>query len=147
MCFHKDIMFRQLTQFSKQRILVPVKVRNINTRLSIDINYALWDTGAVQTVISKDIAKCLQLKPTSIGKVDTANGTVRSWTVSCEFELPDGGVFEIENVIVPDNNLKGHVVLGMDIMSFGISQIKTINIDNQKYIELLFEINKMAIKG
>lgn len=135
-------MFRQLTPFSKRRILVPVKVRNTNTRLTIYISDALWDTGAAQSVLSKDIAACLQLKSNGIGKVDTANGSVRSWNVSCEIEMPDGCIFEIDNVVVPDNDLEKHVVLGMDIISHGLTQINTINIDNKKYIELMFGANK-----
>lgn len=134
-------MFRQLTPFSKRRILVPVKVRNTNTRLTIDISDALWDTGAAQSVISKDIAACLQLKPKGIGEVDTANGSVRSWNVSCEIEIPDGCIFEIDNIVVPDNDLEKHVVLGMDIISHGLTQIRTINVDNKKYTELMFRVN------
>lgn len=79
---------------------------------------ALWDTGAMGSVIDSSIVKELGLKPTGNARVFHANGESIVNTYSVSIGLPNGVTFP--TVRVTEGNLNGiKVLIGMDIISNG----------------------------
>lgn len=81
---------------------------------------ALWDTGATNSVITKQTAIDLQLKPVSIVNVQHAGGISQQNAYIVNIFLPN-------NIIIPnvkvtecaDTNGKFGVIIGMDIICIG----------------------------
>lgn len=94
---------------------------------------AIWDTGATQTCISRDVAEALELQMHGKGYATTANGDASFSTAHCVITMPDNGCFELSQVLVNlSTNLKEHVLIGQDIMQHGLRwltllRIKTIS--------------------
>jgi hypothetical protein len=79
---------------------------------------ALWDTGAMGSVIDGSVVKELGLKPTGNAKVFHANGEAIVNTYSISIALPNGLTFP--TVRVTEGCLNGtKVLIGMDIISIG----------------------------
>lgn len=79
---------------------------------------ALWDTGAMGSVIDSSIVKELGLKPTGNARVFHANGESIVNTYSVSIGLPNGVTFP--TVRVTEGSLNGiKVLIGMDIISNG----------------------------
>ena len=79
---------------------------------------ALWDTGAMGSVIDRTVVQELGLKPTGNAKVYHANGESIVNTYSINIALPNGVTFPA--LRVTEGQLNGTTVLiGMDIISQG----------------------------
>lgn len=79
---------------------------------------ALWDTGAMGSVISRKIVKDLGLKPTGNARVFHANGQSIVNTYAVSISLPAGVTFPVIRVtegMLGDTD----VLIGMDIISRG----------------------------
>lgn len=132
-------MITHLSSFSGKSITLPVTVRNIDSHLAVDIDDALWDTGSAHTIITKDIAKVIGIRLGERGEVDTPKGAIPCWRVTFEIKMSDGGIFELEDAIVLDNELKRHVVIGMDIIGSGISRIDVVEEGGKKFFRLVYK--------
>ncbi len=79
---------------------------------------AIWDTGAMGSVISVNIAQELNLQPTGKAKVFHANGEAIVNTYFVNILLPNKVGFS--SLRVTEGNLNGaDVLIGMDIISRG----------------------------
>lgn len=79
---------------------------------------ALWDTGAMGSVIDSSVVKELGLRPTGNARVFHANGASIVNTYSISIALPNGVTFP--TVRVTEGCLNGtKVLIGMDIISIG----------------------------
>lgn len=79
---------------------------------------ALWDTGAMGSVIDRSVVQQLDLKPTGNARVFHANGEAIVNTYSISIALPNGVTFP--TVRVTEGCLNGtKVLIGMDIISVG----------------------------
>lgn len=79
---------------------------------------ALWDTGATNSVITKDVVEALALAPTGIGKVFHANGDCTANTYLVNILLPNN--VGIPSLKVTEGILTGmDVLIGMDIITGG----------------------------
>ncbi len=79
---------------------------------------ALWDTGAMGSVIDGSVVQELDLKPTGNARVFHANGESIVNTYSISISLPSGVIFP--TVRVTEGCLNGaKVLVGMDIISIG----------------------------
>jgi predicted aspartyl protease len=81
---------------------------------------ALWDTGATQSVITKDTAEKLGLKPVGVTKVIHAGGTSDCNTHLVNLILPNN--VTVQGLLVSENaDIVGHfgAIIGMDIINHG----------------------------
>jgi SEC-C motif/Aspartyl protease len=81
---------------------------------------ALWDTGATQSVITKETSEVLQLKPVGITKVIHAGGSSDCNTHVVNMVLPNN--VTVQGLLVSENaEIVGHfgAIIGMDIISQG----------------------------
>ena len=68
-------MFESLTPHTKdKRPFLKVRIGNESNGKFLDVQDAIWDTGATQTCISKDVAEALELQMHGKGYATTANG-------------------------------------------------------------------------
>lgn len=92
--------------------------RNLPARPTFIKYTALWDTGATSTVISNNVVKALNLKPTGIKKVYHANGESNVYTYLICLMLPNGICFP--SLAVSEGVLHGmDVLIGMDVIGNG----------------------------
>lgn len=76
-----------------------------------------WDTGATQTIASKNIIKALDIEPTGREiNVHGVNGVYNSDTYLVDLHLPDGIVFE--NVLVAEmsEEFGPSILIGLDVI-------------------------------
>lgn len=86
---------------------------------------ALWDTGASGTVISKEVAKKLGLKPIGKSKVFRANGESIVNVYAINLFLPNQVAFQF--VKVTEGILSGFdLLIGMDIITLGDFSITNV---------------------
>lgn len=90
--------------------------------------FAIWDTGATNTVISEKVVKDCGLKPVGMTKVRQADGTaedVNDYLVNVR--LPNA--VEIYNIRVTEGKLRGqaNVLIGMDIINKGDFAVTNYN--------------------
>jgi hypothetical protein len=81
---------------------------------------AIWDTGSTATVITKQIVKELDLKPTGKVKVSSVNGLDTKNTYTIDLLLQNGVL--IEGLVTTEtDSLNGpfHALIGMDIILLG----------------------------
>lgn len=138
-------MFESLTPHTKDKCpLLKVRIGNEAIGKYIEVNDAIWDTGAHQTCISKDIADALELTLRGKGYATTANGDAIFSTAHCVVILPDSGCFELCQVLVNfSTTLKNHVLIGQDIMRYGLTMIDTVeDKDSKLYTRLKFIPNQ-----
>jgi len=111
-----------------QRVLVTeINVIRSGEIISVKAN-AIWDTGATGSVITKAIATSLQLLPTGIAQVSTANGIVAQNTYTIDIQLPNGVI--IAGIVATEvDGLAGgcDALIGMDIITLGDFSITNHN--------------------
>lgn len=79
---------------------------------------AIWDTGAMASVISSRVVEVLNLKPVGKAKVFHANGMSIVNTYIVNIVLPHG--VQIQSVLVTEGILGDtNVLIGMDIIAMG----------------------------
>ena len=88
--------------------------------------FAIWDTGATNSVISKRVVTECGLKPSGMTKVHTASGTDNVSTYLISMILPNKVV--IPTLRVSEGNLTGtDVLIGMDIINQGDFAVTNTN--------------------
>lgn len=105
----------------------PISVLVPNTKELI-VSNAIWDTGATASVITQDIVDKLNLKPTGMSRVSTANGVAEQNTYIVDIQLPN-------DVTIKDVTVTGisslpsncDVLVGMDIISLGDFSVTNYN--------------------
>jgi hypothetical protein len=90
--------------------------------------FAIWDTGATNTVISERVVKDCGLKPVGMAKVRQADGTtkdVNDYLVN--IRLPNAA--EVYNIRVTEGRLRdqANVLIGMDIINKGDFAVTNYN--------------------
>lgn len=138
-------MFESLTPHTKdKRPFLKVRIGNESNGKFLDVQDAIWDTGATQTCISRDIAEALELQMYGKGYATTANGDASFSTAHCVIIMPDSGCFELSQVLVNlSTNLKGHVLIGQDIMQHGLTMVDVVkDKDNKLFTRLRFIPNQ-----
>ena len=79
---------------------------------------ALWDTGAVTSVIDKSLVKKLGLVPFDTGRAYTAQGFYDSSMYLLDVMLPNNII--VKGLRVGDGEFQGFdMLLGMDVISLG----------------------------
>ena len=80
---------------------------------------AIWDTGATNSVITKQVVTDCKLKPTGVGQVRTAGGTISCNTYLVNIMLPNNVGYVA--VAVTEAPLTGseNILIGMDIIATG----------------------------
>lgn len=90
-----------------------------NTNISHHVG-AIWDTGATASVITTNIVNKLNLVPTGMTNVITANGPALQNTYIVEIVLPNGLVVKDVTVTeIPGLSSGCEVLIGMDIIVLG----------------------------
>lgn len=76
----------------------------------------LWDTGATNTLISKQVVDALGLQAKNKVIISSAGGDIESWTYIVHVILPTGTA-ELNVQAVLNDNPDYDVVIGMDIIN------------------------------
>lgn len=104
-------LFKQIS--TPLEIIVPNKTDSINI-------HGIWDTGATGSVITKKVADSLNIQPTGIKRVHTANGIADQRTFTINIKLPNS--ITVKDVSVTEvAGLSGGMdaLIGMDIICLG----------------------------
>jgi len=87
---------------------------------------AVWDTGAMKTTISKEVAAELGLEVVSYVTVSTPNGKSKAACYYVDVILPNK--VTVTKVIVLEGTLEGFdVLIGMDILNLGDFAVSNFN--------------------
>jgi predicted aspartyl protease len=112
---------------------------------------ALWDTGAMASVISTNVVDFLGLKPIGKARVFHANGESTVYTYLINISLPNG--IDFSSVLVTEGLLSDtDVLIGMDIISMGDFAVTSsdgdtkmsFQIPSTHEIDFVQEINRKA---
>lgn len=88
----------------------------------------LWDTGATNSVISKDLAASLGLKASGQCDVNHGGGGGTSPTYMVNFLLPHGvGIMGVQVTEFPAKDPAFNVILGMDVICIGDFAITNVS--------------------
>lgn len=138
-----DNVFMAGYEEKANRLITPVTVREPggNTE-SILINKAIWDTGAVVSCISDEIAKRENMKPVDSGVLATLTGQK-------EIVYYFLNIWLSKDILIPNVKVAGvsmvgrdsDFVIGMDIISRGNLTVK----NNNGKTELRFEMSRRSV--
>jgi predicted aspartyl protease len=81
--------------------------------------YALVDTGATVTCISKSLAKKLKLKVIGQGMMNTAGGVQKTNQYLIDLQMRNNISFENIRAVEFIGNIKFDILIGMDILMLG----------------------------
>jgi len=101
------------------QLVTEIEIMIPNTTISMKVR-GIWDTGATATVITNKIVDNLQLKPTGMSNVNTANGPTIQNTYIVDVILPNK--LQVKDVTVTGASALSsgcEVLIGMDIISLG----------------------------
>lgn len=90
--------------------------------------FALWDTGATGTCISKKMVTLLSLIPTGMKNIQTPSGSSQVHTYLVNIVLPNNVI--IKNVEVCDSEIGDQgfdILIGMDIITQGDFAVSNLN--------------------
>lgn len=91
---------------------------NTTTRPPSTIFMAIWDTGATNTAISKNVIQTCNLKPIGITEVNTCGGIRRAEQYLINIVLRNN--VGLSELLVTEAEIHGaDVLIGMDIISLG----------------------------
>ncbi len=95
------------------------KLEEVNDLPQCKKYWAIWDTAATSTVITRQVIEDLKLPPKGMVKVNTSGGPIQSSVYQIALVLASRvGVSELKVTEAP--LVKGaHVLIGMDIISLG----------------------------
>lgn len=97
--------------------------------------WAIWDTGATHSAITKRVADELGLKPTGVVEVRYGNGKALTNTYLVNIAPPNrvmvGQVRVTEAQLIPDDNVSDdkqpQLLIGMDIIGMGDFAVTNVN--------------------
>ena len=115
-----------LSQGTAESIVMPVIVMQSNLLCKrfdlssevVDV-YALIDTGATATCISKTLAKKLKLKVIGQSMMNTAGGLKKANRYIIDLKLPNEISFENVRAVEFIGNTNFDILIGMDILMLG----------------------------
>lgn len=153
--------FAAFTYDPKIRVNVLITPVELTIDKSINPDYknenkqysAIWDTGATNTVISKQLAEKLKLTPNGIATCNTAGGVIEAKKYLISLKLMNG--VEIKDIHVTEGILTGgDFLIGMDVITLGDFSIS--NVDNKttfsfripscKRVDFVQESNEKRLK-
>lgn len=106
-----------LSNVLKNKVKISEVVEN-NSRGSINEYISIWDTGATKTVITEKVANDLNLKPVSVSRVSTPQGSYNAYMYYINLYLPNR--VKIPKLLVLGGQPAGcDVLIGMDVISLG----------------------------
>jgi len=96
----------------------PIQTRLDNKPETPLVFKAIWDTGATNTAITNKVVQQLNLQPTGMIKVSTANGDFNANTYVIDLWLPNK--IRIAGLKVNEGTVMGaDLLIGMDVMNLG----------------------------
>ena len=102
-------------------IITPVLIKNVLTRQTVKTT-AIWDTGATGSVVTKEVARLLDLKPVSKTMVNGVHGSMESNVYNVNITLNNDQITQdalvTECVNLSDDNSIG-MLIGMNIITLG----------------------------
>ena len=105
-----------------EQILLPVRLENATAGTATYTNFALWDTGAEMSGVSKELSDWLRLEPRNEGMYMQSASEITPVEIAlCKFVLPSGESFEQDVMILPTNDTP--VIIGFDIIKQGFFSI------------------------
>ena len=113
---------------------------------------AIWDTGATNTVISKELAQKLKLTPNGVAKCNTAGGLIEAKKYIISLKLPNQ--VEILDIHVTEGTLSGaDFLIGMDVITLGDFAISNVDgkttfsfrIPSCERVDFVKESNKLQL--
>lgn len=109
------------------------KLYQIKTEISVNYNnetiqaFAIWDTGASGTCISKRIAESLKAIPIGMNRINTAAGLVDCNDYLVDIVLPNNVIMQNVRVSEFAGGPNIDILIGMDIISQGDLAITNAN--------------------
>ena len=108
------------TYEQRQSALITLcKVRNPFSSNPFQDGQALWDTGAMGSVIGPKLAQSLQLTPTGKARLGGIHGDETVNTYFVELALPNNVVFQKLNVYEANLTEPTNFLIGMEIIGTG----------------------------
>lgn len=108
--------------------IITTKVKISKKSKDIEVEaIGLWDTGAMNTAISKNIVKKLGLKPISKIAVQSATGKSIKNTYIINISLTKNIVLKDILVVEMDNIKNADILIGMNIINKGIFCLNSYN--------------------
>jgi predicted aspartyl protease len=99
-------------------ILTPVDIfSRVYDDITSYLTNALWDTGAMGSVISPEIVKKLNLDIVDTVRIDGINGSSMAEVAVASIHFPNGAVIKDLRVAVCDMSPGNEVIIGMDAIS------------------------------
>lgn len=153
--------FAAFTYDPKARVnvlITPVELKidkNINPDYKKENkNYrAIWDTGATNTVISKELAEKLKLTANGVATCNTAGGIIEARKYLISLKLLNG--VEITDIHVTEGTIAGcDFLIGMDVITLGDFSISNVDgnttfsfrIPSCKRVDFVQESNDKRLK-
>lgn len=87
---------------------------------------SLWDTGATKTVITKRVVQALGLKPVSVGKATTPQGTYNAYMYYIDLYLPNQVTFP-KLLVMEGQPASCDILIGMDVIGSGDFAVSNLN--------------------
>lgn len=108
-------------QLRSDVIVAPLQDKGVHKK-----RIAVWDTGAMKTTVSKEVAAELGLEVVSYRNVSTPNGNSQAACYYVDIVLPNKVV--VSKVLVLEGTLCGFdVLVGMDIIGLGDFAVTNFN--------------------
>jgi len=103
-----------------------VHIQPVNSSGSQSKYIAIWDTGAMSTVITPNVVSDLGLKPISYTQISTPSGTMQCGQYFVDLILPQNVI--AQNVLVTEAIPSGcDALIGMDIIGHGDFAVTNYN--------------------
>ncbi len=118
----------QYSKLSKElKTQVGISTHNSKPLSSVQAKWtALWDTGATASVITKDVVEALDLKPVSVQRAATPQGTYSAYTYFIDLILPNRVMFQ--RLQVMEGKPAGcDILIGMDVIGAGDFAVSNVN--------------------
>lgn len=113
---------------TKVGVCLPVTPEEARTQqIKLNEYFAIWDTGATHSAITKKVVDDLELKPTGVRETRHADGKSINNTYLVNISLPNGlmvGQVRVTEVkLIPDDSAtddkQPQLLIGMDIIGMG----------------------------
>ena len=104
------------------RLYTEVKIENPHTG-EVGSAKAVWDTGATNSGIRKDVVEGLGLKEESKTLLRSINATTQTGWYKCRLLIEEEHPITLDVLLVPDME-DAHFVIGMDVISKGDFSLK-----------------------
>lgn len=88
---------------------------------------SLWDTGATCSVITKNVVDALELKPVSVSKAHTPQGTYEAYVYYIDLYLPNSVRFP-KLLVMEGQPADCDILIGMDVIGSGDFAVSNYNL-------------------